>query len=252
MVLVLSGFALRSMSGVGFRKGWTCGGRWTVLPEQIRHARYDAESAPGVHSQAPGRSGTAGRLVAAGEATALDEYCRRGQRGAVYGVPYRREQVPAGHRRQVCERRHAELQQGGWEAMSAAQVEIDPKRYGRLLARALPAVIRSEEENRRFTAQLPALDDRYVQLSPEERELADLITVLIEAFEEKHYALRASSLHSRLRTLMQEHGLRQRDLVKVFGSPRAAPEAVRGRRAINEAEAAALGRVFHVPADVFL
>jgi len=136
--------------------------------------------------------------------------------------------------------------------MSTAHVEVDPKRYGRLLARTLPAVIRTEEENQRLTARLRELDERYGRLSAEEKELADLITVLIEAFEEKRYALRVSSPHSRLRSLMQEHGLRQRDLVTVFGSSRAVSEAVQGRRTIREAEAETLGGLFHVPADVFL
>src|SRR2546426_9358170 len=91
--------------------------------------------------------------------------------------------------------------------------EVDPKRYGRLLARKLPAVIRTEEENERLIAELAQLDKRDDELTPEEREYAGLLTVLIEAFEDAHYTLAGSTPGSRLRSLMEEHGLRQRDLL---------------------------------------
>jgi predicted nuclease with TOPRIM domain len=67
--------------------------------------------------------------------------------------------------------------------MKNSVLEVDPKRYGRLLARKLPAVIRTEEENERLIAELEQLDKRYDELTPEEREYSELLTVLIEAFE---------------------------------------------------------------------
>jgi hypothetical protein len=36
--------------------------------------------------------------------------------------------------------------------MKGSVLEVNPKRYGRLLARKLPAVIRTEEENERLIA----------------------------------------------------------------------------------------------------
>jgi len=129
---------------------------------------------------------------------------------------------------------------------------VDPKRYGRLLARKLPAVIRTEEENERLIAELEELDKHHDELSPEEREYAELLTVLIEAFEEGHYTLEGSTPHSRLRSLMEEHGLRQRDLLEVFGSRGVASEVVSGKRAISKAQARRLAEIFHVAADLFL
>ena len=111
------------------------------------------------------------------------------------------------------------LRQGGLEeAMKTSVLEVDPKRYGRLLARKLPAVIRTEEENERLIAELEQFDKRHDELTPEEREYSELLTVLIEAFEDANYALEGSTSDSRLRSLMEEHGLRQRDLLDVFGS----------------------------------
>lgn len=136
--------------------------------------------------------------------------------------------------------------------MKNAVLEIDSKRYGRLLARKLPAVIRTEAENERMIAELEQYDRRYDELTPEEREYCELLTVLIEAFENATYALEGSTPDSRLRSLMEEHGLRQRDLLEVFGSRGIASEVVSGKRAISKAQAKKLAELFHVPADLFL
>jgi HTH-type transcriptional regulator/antitoxin HigA len=136
--------------------------------------------------------------------------------------------------------------------MKNTALEVDPKRYGRLLARKLPAVIRTEEENDRLIAELEQFDRRYDELTPEEREYSELLTVLIEAFEDANYAIEGSTPDSRLRSLMEEHGLRQRDLLDVFGSRGIASEVVRGKRAISKANAKDLAERFHVPADLFL
>jgi HTH-type transcriptional regulator/antitoxin HigA len=101
-------------------------------------------------------------------------------------------------------------------------------------------------------AELEQFDKRHDELSPEEREYSDLVTVLIEAFEDANYALERSTPDSRLRSLMEEHGLRQRDLLDVFGSRGIASEVVSGKRAISKAQAKKLAALFHVPADLFL
>lgn len=136
--------------------------------------------------------------------------------------------------------------------MKNSVLEVDPHRYGRLLARKLPAVIRTEGENERLTAELEELDRRHNDLSPEEREYSELLTVLIEAFEDTHYALEGSTPDSRLRSLMEEHGLRQRDLLGVFGSRGIASEVVSGKRAVSKTQARKLAEIFHVHADLFL
>jgi HTH-type transcriptional regulator/antitoxin HigA len=136
--------------------------------------------------------------------------------------------------------------------MKTSVLELNPQRYGRLLARKLPTIIRTEEENERLLAELEELDRRHDELTPEEREYSDLLTVLIEAFEDAIYILEGSTPDSRLRSLMEEHGLRQRDLLDVFGSRGIASEVVSGKRAISKMQAKKLAKLFHVPADLFL
>ena len=142
--------------------------------------------------------------------------------------------------------------QKGLAAMNSSLPEVDRKRYGRLLARKLPTVIRTAEENERMIQELEELDQRHDQLSPAESEYYELLTVLIGAFEEANYALDGSTPDSRLHTLMEKHGLRQKDLLSVFGSRGIASEVVSGKRAISKAKAKKLAQRFHVPADLFL
>jgi len=130
--------------------------------------------------------------------------------------------------------------------------QVDPERYGRLLARKLPAVVGSERENQRLIGELQELDRRHDKLSPEERAYAALLTVLIGSFEDEHYSLDGSTPHTRLQSLMEQHGLRQRDLLGIFHSRCVASEVVRGVRAIGKTQASKLADPFHVPADVFL
>ncbi len=70
---------------------------------------------------------------------------------------------------------------------AAAQPE-----YAALLARTLPAVIHSEKENERCIAMLETLDHKAEKLTAAERRLAELLTVLIEDFEQETYALKAA------------------------------------------------------------
>ena len=96
--------------------------------------------------------------------------------------------------------------------------------YTALLKKFPPKVIRTEEENERYTEILYDLDGRSRKLSPAERELAELLTLLIEDFEEKHYRLPQSSPFAVLQFLMEQHSLKQKDLVDVFSSPSIFPK----------------------------
>src|SRR5713226_6721182 len=91
--------------------------------------------------------------------------------------------------------------------------------YSELLKKIPPKVIPTEEENAAYTEILYDLDRRSKTLTPAEKELAELLTLLIEAFEEKQYRLPRAKPLEVLHILMDQHGLRQKDLVDVFGAP---------------------------------
>ena len=75
--------------------------------------------------------------------------------------------------------------------------------YAALLSSTLPAVIRNEAENERYMAMLEELDRKGNRMTAAERRMAELLTLLIEDFEEKHYALKTSSPVEVLGELMQ-------------------------------------------------
>lgn len=136
--------------------------------------------------------------------------------------------------------------------MAAPAKGINPRKYGRLLARTLPAVIETEEENERFLAEVEKLIDKGDRRSPEEDKLLELMTTLIEDFEEKHYPIPDAAPHEVLQELMRARGLRQRDLLGIFGSDGVASEVVNGKRNISRNQAKALAEFFHVSVDLFI
>ena len=135
--------------------------------------------------------------------------------------------------------------------MNTRTIEIDEKNYGRLLQRTLPHVIRTDEEGERLTAELMRLDELDGP-SAEEKELAELLTVLIGEYEERRHPIRKASPRKTLQHLMEARSLTQKDLWKVFGSKGLTSEVFHGKRAISKAQAKRLAEYFHVSAELFI
>lgn len=123
--------------------------------------------------------------------------------------------------------------------------------YCVLLTKFPPKVIRTEAENEKYTEILYDLDRRCKTLSPAEKELADLLTLLIEDFEEKRYELPRAKPLDALRFLMDQHGLKQKDLVDVFGTPSVVSEVLSGKRELNKDHIKRLSERFHVSPELF-
>jgi HTH-type transcriptional regulator / antitoxin HigA len=135
--------------------------------------------------------------------------------------------------------------------MSTLTTDLNEKAYGQLLRRALPHVIRTDEECERLTSELLRLDE-IDDPSPEEKELAELLTVLIDSYEERRYPIRKSSPRQTLHHLMEARNLTQKDLWKLFGSKGIASEVFHGKRSISKTHAKKLARFFHVSAELFI
>jgi HTH-type transcriptional regulator / antitoxin HigA len=88
-------------------------------------------------------------------------------------------------------------------------------------------------------------------LTPQEKDLADLLTLLIEDFEEKHYQLPKASPLEAITFLMDQHGLRQKDLVDVFGTPSIVSEVLSGKRDLNKEHIIRLSKRFRVSPELF-
>jgi HTH-type transcriptional regulator / antitoxin HigA len=123
--------------------------------------------------------------------------------------------------------------------------------YARLLAQTLPSVIHTEDENERFIATLEKLERRSRNWSPAEAKLAELLTLLIENFEDQNYKLKAATPTEVLCELMESNGLKQKDLTDVFGAESTVSAVLNGKREMTREHIKRLSRYFRVSPEVF-
>jgi len=129
--------------------------------------------------------------------------------------------------------------------------ELDEAKYAKVLGEYKPRPIHTEEDNERAIAILERLDASE-ELSPEQEALAEILTTLIEKFEEERYALSAASPSQILRELLEANGLKQTDLAKLIGSKGIASEILSGKRRISRSLAQIFAERFHVPYRLFV
>jgi HTH-type transcriptional regulator / antitoxin HigA len=120
------------------------------------------------------------------------------------------------------------------------------------LAQAAPAVIHSETECRRVEAEISKLLRKGDKLTPEEERLLDLLSALVERYEDETEDFPDSPRRRILQFLMEQNDLQQVDLVKIFGSSGRVSEVVNGKRGISKAQAKALGDFFKVSPELFI
>ena len=129
---------------------------------------------------------------------------------------------------------------------------FDTQQYGEMLARVAPVVIGNEQEYDRAIAAIDALVDKGKDITPEEDRLLDLLSLLVEQYEEEHYDIEDAPPHEVLKHLMEARDLAQKDLVPLFGSSGRASEAINGVRPISKSQAKALAQYFKVSAELFI
>ncbi len=113
-----------------------------------------------------------------------------------------------------------------------------------------PQPIASEAQNEHYTEVLYNLERRG-KLSAAEEKYAELLTVLIEAYEEEHYPIRAASPIEVLTDLMAANNLKQKDLAPLFGSESIVSEILNHKRELNKNQIEKLSRRFNVSPAVF-
>ncbi len=130
---------------------------------------------------------------------------------------------------------------------------LNNKIYGKLLTDVLPRKIETEEENERILGIIKNLmrkgEDK---LSPEEETLFVLLAELVEEFEEKAYPMPDIKPNERIKYLLEEKRLKQKDLVILFGSEGVTSEILNGKREITLKTARKLSEFFNVPVELFV
>ena len=138
--------------------------------------------------------------------------------------------------------------------MGSLTETIDKTRYARLLAKAVPRVIRTAQENERALAIVESLMEKGERnLTPEEGELLDLLTNLVRDYEATAYPHRERSKpHQMVAFLLEQRGLSPKDLWPVLGLKSRVSEILSGKRSISKEQAKKLAEFFRVSAALFL
>jgi HTH-type transcriptional regulator / antitoxin HigA len=118
------------------------------------------------------------------------------------------------------------------------------------LANAVTHVIRSDDELEQYTERLLKLSSK-AHPTRSEQCLIELLTLLIEHYEEEHYAIPDASPLEVLHFLMEQNGLKQRDLITELGSEANVSLILSGKRSLTREHIAKLSRRFHVSPSVF-
>ena len=122
--------------------------------------------------------------------------------------------------------------------------------YGALLSKIKPEVIRGEQQNAHFIAKLEELTS-LENVTPAQEKLIKLLTVLVEEYESKYYPVPDAGPLDIIRHLMEQHSLRQKDLVDVFGTESIVSDVLNGKRDLTKDHILRLSARFHVSPAVF-
>jgi HTH-type transcriptional regulator/antitoxin HigA len=121
--------------------------------------------------------------------------------------------------------------------------------YGELLSREKPEVISRERQNRLYIERLEKFTAKK-SVTPAEKKLIALLTVLVEEYEAKHDPLPDAEPTAIIRHLMEAHNLRQKDLLDVFGTESIVSDVLRGRRELTKQHLRRSSTRFHVSPSV--
>ena len=120
-----------------------------------------------------------------------------------------------------------------------------------MIAHGAPHVIHNDAELEMYTDalfRLTALESpsRY------EVEAIELLTLLVERYEQEHYSVPEADPISIVRFLIEQQHLTQRDLIPQFGSESAVSMFMTGQRNLTLEQVRKLSARFKLPADVFI
>ncbi len=120
-----------------------------------------------------------------------------------------------------------------------------------MIAHGAPHVIHNDAELEMYTAalfRLTALESP----SSAEVEAIELLTLLVERYEQEHYSVPKADPVSVVRFLIEQQNLTQRDLIPQFGSESSVSMFMTGQRNLTLEQVRKLSTRFKLPADVFV
>ncbi|MUL36862.1 helix-turn-helix domain-containing protein [Gloeocapsopsis dulcis] len=121
--------------------------------------------------------------------------------------------------------------------------------YFELLQKFPPRPIKSEAERQVVQEVVDSLLDG--EITPEEQEYLNLLGILIYEYEEKSIAIPDLSGVELLKALIDEFGLKQKDLISIFKTESIVSAILNGKRKFTVEHIEKLAEFFHVSPAVF-
>ncbi|MGA2046909.1 MAG: helix-turn-helix domain-containing protein [Terracidiphilus sp.] len=119
-----------------------------------------------------------------------------------------------------------------------------------MIRRGAPRLIRNDEELAECTRALFELTAK-AYLTPDEEEAIELMTLLVERYEEEHFSVPKPEPADVLRYLLERNGLSQRDIAQELGSESTVSLVLSGKRQLTRDHIARLSCRFNVSPAVF-
>jgi HTH-type transcriptional regulator/antitoxin HigA len=109
--------------------------------------------------------------------------------------------------------------------------------------------IKTEED---YREALKVLDEIFDETTGPKAELAELLSILIEKYEDEHYPIRKADGVEVLEFLLERNELKQKDLVGILGGKSTVSEILNRKRPLNLNHIKALADMFHVSPATFV
>lgn len=129
---------------------------------------------------------------------------------------------------------------------------LDELRYRQLLDVTLPVAILTEEEyHRLLNAAAALMEKQEAEISEEEGRLLEMLSILIDEYENRAHPLPKAEPRKMLAYLLEEKDMKPSDLWTILPKSRVS-EILSGKRSISKAQARQLAELLRVPVDLFL
>ncbi len=129
---------------------------------------------------------------------------------------------------------------------------LNESNYGKLLKKTLPLVIHTDAEHQRLLlAASDLMDKPEAEMSVEDGHVLEVLSVLIEEYEDRVHPLPKTEPHKMLNHLLQEKGLRPAGLAGILPKSRVS-EILNGKRGISKTRMKRLAARLRVPVELFL
>jgi HTH-type transcriptional regulator/antitoxin HigA len=115
-----------------------------------------------------------------------------------------------------------------------------------------PHVLRTEEEYDAAIAEIERLLEEGSEAGTEAFDRLELLSVLVEHYEEEHYPMGAVPPQEAVSFMLEQKGLTRADLEEVMGGKSRVSEFFSGKRELSKSQVEVLRSMLGIPADILL